>query len=610
MCGIVGYIGSEQAAPILLEGLCHLEYRGYDSAGIAVRDGSGEIRIAKTRGKVAALRRMLEEGRPLQGCCGIGHTRWATHGAPDAINAHPHASDDGNVAAVHNGIIENHARLRQMLEGEGYRFSSDTDTEAAVKLIDHHIQKHPGDPVEAIALSLRKIRGSYALALMFRDHPGEIYAVRRDSPLIIGVHPSGACLASDTQAILAYTRTIYTLENMEIARLNQTGVSFFDMEGRPVEKLPGEFAWNFQTASRKGFAHFMLKEIHEQPCAVRDTIASLIHGDHIDLSSTGLSDARIRSIRHVWIAACGSAWHAGLALRDGMQDLARMPAHAYPASEFRYHPPLLEREDLLILISQSGETADSLAALRLAKDRGIPTLAIVNVPGSTIAREADHVLFTRAGAERAVATTKAYSAQLAAGHLLALHFARVRGRIAPELYADLLAELQRLPEKIQTILQDDAGLRRIAKQLASCRDAFFIGRGTDCAAAMEGSLKLKEVAYIHSEAYAAGELKHGSISLIEEGTPVIAVMTQPGLREKMLSNMAECKSRGACLLAVTAADSKADIADYTIPIPETDPRFASGLAVVPLQLLAYFVGLERGLDVDQPRNLAKSVTVE
>ena len=609
MCGIIGYIGTEQAVPILLQGLARLEYRGYDSSGVAVRDGAGEIIIAKTRGKVAALQKMLDH-QPLHGCCGIGHTRWATHGAPDAVNAHPHASEGRNVVAVHNGIIENHARLRSMLETEGYSFISDTDTEVAVKLIDFYAQIYPGDAVKVISRSLQIIQGSYALAILFRDHPGEIYAVRRDSPLIIGMHSDGACLASDAQAVLPYTRSVYALENMEIACLSRSGVSFWSADGEPIPKQPEQIRWMLPSAEKDGFDHFMLKEIHEQPAAVGDTIASLVCGDQTDFSQTGLGDDAIRSIRHVWIAACGSAWHAGLVLRDALQDLAHMPAHAFLASEFRYHPPLLCRDDLLILISQSGETADSLAALRLAKERGIASLAIVNVPGSTIAREADHVLHTRAGTEKAVATTKAYSAQLAAGYLLALHFARVRGEIAPEPHADLLAELQCLPDKIRTILQEDAPIRRIAAQLASCRDAFFIGRGMDLAAAMEGSLKLKEISYIHSEAYAAGELKHGSISLIENGTPVIAVLTQASLREKMLSNMAECKSRGACILAVTEEEIPASIADFSFRIPSTAPCFAASLAVIPLQLLAYFIGLERGLDVDQPRNLAKSVTVE
>ena len=612
MCGIVGYNGNAQAAPILLDGLAKLEYRGYDSAGLAVRDGEAAIEIVKAKGRLKVLSEMTDGGRALCGDCGIGHTRWATHGEPSTENAHPHASDDQAVVAVHNGIIENYLELREKLVKNGYSFYSQTDTEVAAKLIDYYYKKYRGGPVEALARSMMRIRGSYALAVMFRDCPNEIFATRRDSPMIIGLADGASYLASDVPAILKYTRNVVYVDNMEIARLSKGEVRFCTVDQEPIEKQSVEITWDAESAEKGGFEHFMMKEIHEQPRAVQDTINSLVKGEEIDLSGAGLTDEALRAVRQVYIVACGSAYHVGMAMQYVIEDLARVPVRVDVASEFRYRRPILPEGTLVVIISQSGETADSLAALREAKAQGADTLAVVNVVGSTIAREAGHVLYTYAGPEIAVATTKAYSAQLAVGDLLAMRLALARGTMAQEEGARLLAELRSLPEKIGRILEDKERIQWFAAKFSNAKDAFFIGRGLDYAVGLEGSLKMKEISYIHSEAYAAGELKHGTISLIEDRTLVVGILTQGALFEKMISNMVECKSRGAYLMGLTSYGNYnvEDTADFTVYIPKTDPHFAPSLAVIPLQLMGYYLSVTRGLDVDKPRNLAKSVTVE
>jgi len=613
MCGIVGYTGSGHAAAILLEGLAKLEYRGYDSAGIAVCGGEGDVEIVKAKGRLNALMEMTNGGLIPDGNCGIGHTRWATHGEPSEENAHPHASDGRNVVVVHNGIIENYLELREELMHRGYSFYSQTDTEVAAKLMDYYYKKYRGSsPAKAMARSMMRMRGSYALAVMFRDYPGEIFATRKDSPMVIGAGADGSYLASDVPAILKHTRSVYYMEDMEIAHLSRDGVSFCTADEEPIEKKPVGIAWHAQAAEKGGYAHFMLKEIHEQPRAVRDTLRSLIRKGNIDLSGAGIGDHEIQSFSRIHIVACGSAYHAGMVIRCVMEELARIPVQEELASEFRYRKLLPDRQTLVILVSQSGETADTLAALREAKLQGMKTLAIVNVVGSAIAREADYVVYTHAGPEIAVATTKAYSAQLAAGYLLAMQFALARGTLKREAYAHLLGKLEILPDQMCRMLEDQERMRRFAAGFAASRDAFFIGRGLDYAVAMEGSLKLKEVSYIHSEAYAAGEMKHGAISLVEDKTMVVGILTQNHLYEKMLSNMAECKSRGAYLVGITNSGNSGveNTADFAVYIPETDRRFAASLAVIPMQLMSYYMGVARGLDVDKPRNLAKSVTVE
>ncbi|HIZ08294.1 MAG TPA: glutamine--fructose-6-phosphate transaminase (isomerizing) [Candidatus Eubacterium avistercoris] len=612
MCGIVGFTGSHQAAPILLDGLSKLEYRGYDSAGLVVRNGTSETEIVKAKGRLKELIEKTDGGQSLVGTCGIGHTRWATHGDPSEENAHPHKSDDGNVIAVHNGIIENYQELKEKLLRKGYQFYSSTDTEVAVKLIDYYYKKYEGTPVDALNHAMVRIRGSYALAVLFRDYPEEIYVARKDSPMILGVSDGETYLASDVPAILKYTRRVYYIGNLEIARLQKGAITFYNLDGDEIEKESTEISWDAESAEKAGYEHFMMKEIHEQPKAVRDTLNSVLKNGKIDLSGTGLTEEEIKKISQIYIVACGSAWHVGMAAQYVIEDLARIQVRVDLASEFRYRRPILDPNGLVIIISQSGETADSLAALREAKEQGIPTLAIVNVVGSSIAREADYVFYTMAGPEIAVATTKAYSAQLIAGYVLALSFAYIRERIAEENYQNLLRELSELPDKIEKIIEDKERLQWFASKQASAKDVFFVGRGLDYAVSLEGSLKLKEISYIHSEAYAAGELKHGTISLIEDGTLVIGVLTQPELYEKTVSNMVECKSRGAYLMAVTNYGNYSieDTADFVVYIPKTDPHFMTSLAVIPLQLLGYYVSVAKGLDVDKPRNLAKSVTVE
>ncbi|MCH4266482.1 MAG: glutamine--fructose-6-phosphate transaminase (isomerizing) [Solobacterium sp.] len=612
MCGIVGFNGSHQAAPILLEGLSKLEYRGYDSAGLAVRDGSNEPEIVKAKGRLHVLAEKTNDGLALEGCCGIGHTRWATHGEPSENNAHPHCSDDKNVIGVHNGIIENYQELKEKLLRHGYTFYSETDTEVAIKLIDWYYKKYQQGPIGALSHAMTRIRGSYALAVMFKEYPEEIYAARKDSPMVIGIADGESYLASDVPAILKYTRNIYYIGNQQIAKLGKGTVEFFDIDNEPVEIEPVEVKWDAEAAEKGGFEHFMIKEIHEEPKSVRDTINSVVKDGKIDLSEVGLSDEIIKKIHQVYIVACGSAYHVGVCGQYIIEDLARIPVRVDLASEFRYRNPILDPDDLVVIISQSGETADSLAALREAKSRGIRTLAIINVIGSSIAREADHVLYTLAGPEISVATTKAYSAQLSAIYVLAIQLAKVRGAINDEKETQLLKDLDALPEQMQHILNDKERIQWFASKYASAQNAFFIGRGIDYAIALEGSLKLKEISYVHSEAYAAGELKHGTISLIEDGTLVVGVCTQNDLFEKTRSNMVEVKTRGAYLMGLTNYGNYAieDTADFTVYIPKTDPHFTTSLAIIPLQLFAYYLSVAKGLNVDKPRNLAKSVTVE
>ena len=612
MCGIVGFTGHRQAAPVLLDGLAKLEYRGYDSAGLAMRDGEKEVEIVKAKGRLRVLAEKTNDGMALHGTCGIGHTRWATHGEPSELNAHPHCSDDRNVVGVHNGIIENYQELREKLQHKGYSFYSDTDTEVAIKLIDYYYKKYEHTPVDAINHTMVRIRGSYALAVMFRDYPEEIYAARKDSPMIIGVADGESFVASDVPAILKYTRNVYYIGNMELCRLQKGNVTFYNLDGDESKKDLVEIQWDAEAAEKAGFEHFMMKEIHEQPKAVRDTVNSVVRDGKIDLGGVGITEEEIQKLQQIYIVACGSAYHVGVAAQYVIEELAQIPVRVELASEFRYRRMLFAPNSLVIIVSQSGETADSLAALREAKAHGVKTLAIVNVVGSTIAREADHVFYTLAGPEIAVATTKAYSTQLIASYILSIEFARVRGMIDEDRAAELIAELQTIPDKIEKLLEDKERIQWFAAKQMNAQNMFFIGRGIDYAVSLEGSLKMKEISYIHSEAYAAGELKHGTISLIEPGTLVIGVLTQQDLYEKTVSNVVECKSRGAYLMALTTYGNYSieDCAEFVIYIPKTDPLFAASLAVIPLQLMGYYVSVAKGLDVDKPRNLAKSVTVE
>ena len=596
----------------MLDGLSKLEYRGYDSAGIAVRDSDGNINIVKAKGRLKGLIEKTDSGNAVPGTCGIGHTRWATHGEPSETNAHPHMSDDGNVVGVHNGIIENYQELKEKLLKKGYSFYSSTDTEVAIKLVDYYYKKYEHTPVDAINHAMVRIRGSYAFAFIFKDYPDEIFVARKDSPMIIGVSDGNCYVASDVPAILKYTRNVYYIGNMEIAKLGDGKAVFYNLDGDEIEKELVEIKWDAQAAEKGGFEHFMMKEIHEQPRAILDTLNSKLKDGKIDLSDVGLSDEDIKRISHIYIVACGSAYHTGVVTQYVMEDLARVPVRVELASEFRYRRPILDKDDLVIVVSQSGETADTLAGLRLAKEQGVKTLGIVNVVGSSIAREADNVFYTLAGPEISVATTKAYSAQLIAGYLLSIEFAKVREQITEKQYFEYIEELKSIPEKINRIIEDKERIQWFAAKQANAKDIFFVGRGIDYAVCLEGSLKLKEISYIHSEAYAAGELKHGTISLIEDNILVIGSLTQPDLFEKTVSNMVECKSRGASLMGLTTFGNYSieDTADFVVYIPKTDPHFAASLAVVPLQLLGYYVSVARGLDVDKPRNLAKSVTVE
>ena len=613
MCGIVGYVGPRQAAPVLLDGLSKLEYRGYDSAGMAVRDADKVPSVVKAKGRLRVLSEKTDAGKAVPGNCGIGHTRWATHGEPSENNAHPHITDDMNVVAVHNGIIENYKELRDKMIRKGYKFYSETDTEVAVKVVDYYYHKYKMGPIDAIAKTMVRVRGSYALAVMFKEYPGEIYVARKDSPMIIGSGDGEMFIASDVPAILNYTRQVYYIGNLEMARLTADGATFYNLDGDVVEKELHEIEWDAEAAEKGGFEHFMMKEIHEQPKAVQDTINAYIGADgKIDLGVSGITDEKIAAITDINIVACGSAYHVGIAAQYIFEDLVRVPVRVELASEFRYRKPILSPNTLVVVISQSGETADSLAALREAKELGVKTMSVVNVVGSSIARESDYVCYTMAGPEIAVATTKAYSTQLVMSYILAIKFGQTKGLVSDEKAGEMIRELQTLPAKIQRLLDDKERIQWFASKFANARDIFFIGRGIDYAISLEGSLKMKEISYIHSEAYAAGELKHGTISLIEDGTLLVGVLTQSALYEKTVSNMVECKSRGAYLMGLTSYGNYniEDTADFTVYIPRTDEHFTPTLAVIPLQLMGYYVSCAKGLDVDKPRNLAKSVTVE
>ncbi len=611
MCGIVGYIGNKQAGPILLEGLTKLEYRGYDSAGIAVRNEDGEVQIVRAKGKLKNLSDKTNEGTDLKGTCGIGHTRWATHGEPSEKNAHPHYSENDSVVIVHNGIIENYAEIKEKLIEYGYKFYSQTDTEVVAKLLDYYYHEIENDPLDAIKKFMLRVRGSYALAIMYKDCPNEIYVVRKDSPMIIGVADGETFIASDVPAMLKYTRDVYYIDNMELARITAGQVSFFNVDEEEVKKELVHITMDETAAEKNGFEHFMMKEIHEQPEAIRNTIKSVVHDDMIDIEKIGLNDEKIKEYDNIFIIGCGSAYHVGVALKYVFENITKIPVQVDFASEFRYRNPLLSEHTLVILISQSGETADTIAALKETKKLGADTLSIVNVVGSSISRLSQYVFYTLAGPEIAVATTKAYSAQLVAGYLLAVAFAKSRGVINEKETKKYIEEICELPDKVESLIKEQESIQHLASIHSNILDVFMIGRGIDYAICLEGSLKMKEVSYIHTEAYAAGELKHGTISLIEDGILVVGVLTQKSLVEKTLSNMQETKSRGAKLLAI-AMDGISSVksCDYVINIPKTNPLFAASLAVVPLQIMSYYLSVLKGLDVDKPRNLAKSVTVE
>lgn len=608
MCGIVGYIGKENAAPIILDGLSKLEYRGYDSTGIAVFDGS-QIRITKAPGRLKVLEELTHGGETMPGTIGVGHTRWATHGAPTMTNAHPHFNKEGTIAVVHNGIIENYMKLRQKLEKKGYEFVSETDTEIVAQLLDYY---YNGNPLETIGKVLRMVEGSYGLGIIFAEHPDQLFAVRKDSPLIVGQNENGCFIASDVPAILKYTRKVYYVQNQEIVRLRQDHMHFYTVDEEEITKEPVYIEWDANAAEKAGYEHFMLKEMYEQPKTVSDTLMPRLKGEEIVIEELGMSDEQIADIKKIHIVACGSAYHAGVTGKYVMEGLARIPVEVDLASEFRYRNPILEEGAMVVVISQSGETADTLAALRESQKRGFPVLGIVNVVGSSIAREADNVMYTWAGPEIAVATTKAYSAQLIALYLLAMKFAQVKNTIADADFKLMIEDLKKIPDQIELLLGNKEKIQRFANRYVGAKDIFFVGRGIDYSISLEGSLKLKEISYIHSEAYAAGELKHGTISLIEEGTLVAAVATQPELYAKTISNMIEVKARGAFLLAVTneGNDQIEKAADYVVYIPKTNDYFTNSLAIIPLQLFGYYVAVGKGCDVDKPRNLAKSVTVE
>ena len=608
MCGIVGYIGKEEAAPILLDGLSKLEYRGYDSAGIAVFDGE-TINVAKTKGRLKVLSELTHDGTMLPGTLGIGHTRWATHGSPSDTNAHPHLNSEETIVVVHNGIIENYLKLKKKLENKGYQFISETDTEVIAHLLDYY---YKGNPLEAVTKIMHRMEGSYALGIIFKDHPKELYAVRKDSPLIVGHTDGGSIIASDVPAVLKYTRDVYFIENEEIVRLTEQDMEFFTVDEEPLKKEPVHIDWDANAAEKGGYEHFMLKEMYEQPKAIADTFSPRIKNGRIEIEELGMDDEEIRAVKKIVIVACGSAYHTGMTSKYIFEGMARIPVEVDLASEFRYRDPILTEGTLVIVISQSGETADSLAALREAKEKGCKVLGIVNVVGSSIAREADNVMYTWAGPEIAVATTKAYSCQLVALYLLAMKFAHARGAISENELEEMIEDLKKIPAQVEMLLNNKDRIQRFANRYLAAKSIFFIGRGIDYAISMEGSLKLKEISYIHSEAYAAGELKHGTISLIEDGTLVTALLTQENLYKKMISNIEEVKTRGAFVMAVTN-EGHIDVekaADYVVYIPKTNKYFTNSLAIIPLQLFGYYVAVGRGCDVDKPRNLAKSVTVE
>lgn len=565
--------------------------------------------MQKAVGRLKVLENLTHGGESMPGYVGIGHTRWATHGAPSDVNAHPHYNKDRTIAVVHNGIIENYIPLRKKLLGKGYEFVSETDTEVLAQLLDYY---YKGNPLEAITKVLHRVEGSYALGIMFADFPDEIYAVRKDSPLIVGKSADGSFIASDVPAILKYTRTVYYVENQEVVKLTKDELHFYTVDEEEITKEPVTIEWDANAAEKGGYEHFMLKEIYEQPRTITDTISPRIKNGDIVIDELNMTDEEIKAVKKIYIVACGSAYHTGVTAKYVLEGLVRIPVEVDVASEFRYRNPILEEGTMVVVISQSGETADTLAALREAKARGFKVLGIVNVVGSSIAREADSVMYTWAGPEIAVATTKAYSAQLAALYLLTMKLGRVRGTISDELFASLLEDIKKLPYQIELLLGQKEKIQRFANRYVGAKDIFFIGRGIDYAISLEGSLKLKEISYVHSEAYAAGELKHGTISLIEDGTLVVAVATQPALYQKTISNIVEVKARGAFVMAITTEDNTAmeKAADYIIYIPETNPYFANSLAIIPLQLFGYYVAVGKGCDVDKPRNLAKSVTVE
>lgn len=608
MCGIVGYIGEEQAAPVLLDGLAKLEYRGYDSAGIAVYDGQS-IHVQKAKGRLKILSDLTHEGELLPGCMGIGHTRWATHGAPNDVNAHPHYNEDETIAVVHNGIIENYLKIKEKLIAKGYKFQSETDTEVVAQYLSY---LYKGDPIEAITKLMHRVEGSYALGIIFQDQPDKLYAVRKDSPLIVGIGKRGNLIASDVPAILKHSRDVYYIQNEEIAVMQKDQILFYNVDREEIQKESSKIEWDLNAAEKDGYEHFMLKEMYEQPKTVRDTVNPRLKGNQIVIEELGMTDEDILGIKKIIIVACGSAYHTGVTAKYVFEGMARIPVEVDVASEFRYRNPILEEGTLVVVVSQSGETADTLAALRLAKSKNVATLGIVNVVGSSIAREADKVMYTWAGPEIAVATTKAYTAQLVAHYLLALKFAQVRKTVTDAEVSEMLRDIQKLPQQIEMLLNNKDNIQRFANRYLAAQSVFFIGRGIDYSIAMEGSLKLKEISYVHSEAYAAGELKHGTISLIEDGTLVVAIATQEDLFQKTQSNITEVKSRGAFVMAVTNVENVAmeSVADFVIYVPSTNKYFTNSLAIIPLQLFGYYISIGKGCDVDKPRNLAKSVTVE
>lgn len=612
MCGIIGYIGDNQAAPILIDGLKKLEYRGYDSAGIAVYDKeTDKTEVVKTKGKLINLSDKTGGGELVHGFCGIGHTRWATHGEPSELNAHPHISYDREVTLVHNGIIENHVELKAMLEKKGYHTYTQTDTETATNVISYYYNKYNKNPLEAISHAMLRIKGSFAFGILFKEYPDSVFAARKDSPLIVGKGSGGYLIASDVTAILSRSRNVYYIDNMEIAELKVDSVKFYNIDKEEIHKDLVEVKWDTKAAEKDGYEHFMMKEIHEQPQAISKTLHNYIKNGEIDLAEVGIEDS-IENIERIYIVACGSAYHVGMSAKYIFEQLSKIPTEVDIASEFRYRDPILLKNSLVIIISQSGETADSLAAMHLAKEHGVKTLGIINVLGSSIARDADHVMYTFAGPEISVATTKAYSAQLGAIYMLAVKFAYVQNKINREKYHELIEELMNLPDKVKELLSQKEEIQQFASKIANVKDVFFIGRGIDYSTAAEGSLKLKEISYVHSEAYAAGELKHGTISLVEDGTLVVGILTDENLMLKTLSNITEVKSRGAFTVTVSCFNDQisSDISDFKITIPKVSHYFAPSLSVIPLQLLAYYVSVAKGLDVDKPRNLAKSVTVE
>lgn len=608
MCGIVGYIGQQQAAPILLDGLSKLEYRGYDSAGVAVFDGDG-ISVNKARGRLEALYNKIDGGNTVSGSMGIGHTRWATHGEPSDVNAHPHLSRSGRFAVVHNGIIENYIALKKRLISKGFEFISDTDTEVVAHLFEYY---YKGDIIETMIKVIQKVEGSYALGVLCSDYPDQFVAVRKSSPLIVGLGQGENFIASDVTAILKYTREIYRLEDNEIVVLKKDGVKIYNTDKEEIQKETNTINWDVSAAEKGGYEHFMMKEMEEQPKALRDTISPRIKDGRVILDDVSLTPEYVKNINTIHIVACGSAYHVGMVGKYIIEQMTRIPVNVDIASEFHYRDPIMSDKDLTIVISQSGETADTRAALDRAREKGSRILAIVNVVGSAIANAADDVIYTWAGPEIAVATTKAYSTQLAVIYLLALHMADALGKISADEYADMIEEIQSLPDKVEEILKNKDNIQYLASKFFSSKSIFFIGRNLDYAVSLEGSLKLKEISYIHSEAYAAGELKHGTISLIEDGTLVIALATGGRLFDKTVSNIKEVKARGAVVLGLTTNEHPNihDAADYVIEIPKTHELLLPSLAVVPLQLFGYYVASLKGCDIDKPRNLAKSVTVE